>query len=154
RSVLVIGASAGLADPAERAARVRADEALAQELERDGLERFVDRWMALPLFASQARLGSEFLAASRAARLHNRTHGLAASLRGVGTGAQPPLHARLAQLDVPILFAAGAEDAKFAALARELAATARHGRVALVPDAGHAAQLENPGAVLALARDF
>jgi naphthoate synthase len=153
-SAFVIGASAGLADPADRAARARADEALADELERDGLERFVDRWMALPLFASQARLGPDFLAAARAARLRNRVHGLAASLRGVGPGAQPPLHARLARLDVPILFAAGAEDAKFAALARELAATARRGRAALVPGAGHAAQLENPSAVVALAREF
>jgi naphthoate synthase len=154
RSVFVIGASAGLAGPDERAARVRADEALADELERGGLERFVDRWMALPLFASQARLGPEFLAASRAARLRNRAHGLAASLRGVGSGAQPPLHAQLARLDVPILFAAGAEDAKFAALARELASLAKRGRSALVPSAGHAAQLENPSATIALAREF
>ena len=154
RSALVIGASAGLADPAERAARVAADEALACELERDGLEPFVTRWMAQPLFASQARLGAETLERARAQRLRNRPHGLAASLRGLGSGAQPPLHARLAELDLPLCFVAGAEDAKFARIAAELAALAKRGRCALVPEAGHAAQLENPGAVLSLAREF
>ncbi len=75
RSALLIGASAGIADPAERAARRRADEALAESLEVDGLESFVTRWMALPLFASQARLGADFLARAREARLRNSAHG-------------------------------------------------------------------------------
>jgi naphthoate synthase len=154
RSALLIGASAGLADPTERAARVAADEALARELERDGLEPFVTRWMAQPLFASQARLGPEARERAHAQRLLNRPQGLAASLRGLGTGAQPPLHARLAQLDVPLLFVAGAEDAKFARIAAELAATAKRGRAALVPGAGHAVQLENLHALVSLARDF
>jgi len=154
RSALLIGASAGIADPAERAARRRADEALAESLEVDGLESFVTRRMALPLFASQARLGSDFLARAREARLRNSAHGLAASLRGIGAGAQPPLHERLARLDVPLLFAAGAEDAKFAGIARELAALAERGAFALVPAAGHAAQLENLHAMVSLARDF
>jgi 2-succinyl-6-hydroxy-2,4-cyclohexadiene-1-carboxylate synthase len=154
QSLVAIGASAGLADPRERAARRAADEELAQSLERDGLEAFVTRWMAQPLFASQARLGAESLACARAQRLHNRPHGLAASLRGIGTGAQPALHGRLGPLDLPMLFVAGAEDAKFSRIARELAALAQRGRAAIVPGAGHAVQLENPEALLSLAREL
>ena len=154
RSALLVGASAGIADAEERALRRAADEALAAALERDGLELFVTRWMAQPLFASQARLGPERLARARESRLCNSAAGLAASLRGIGSGVQPPLHARLAQLDVPLLFVAGAEDAKFARIAADLAARALRGRSALVPDAGHAVQLESPDALLTLARDF
>src|SRR6266545_8429804 len=52
RSLVLIGASPGLDDPAVRAARRGSGEALAAELERVGLERFLDRWLAQPLFAS------------------------------------------------------------------------------------------------------
>jgi naphthoate synthase len=110
--------------------------------------------MAQPLFATQARLGPEAQERARTQRLRNRPHGLAASLRGLGSGAQPPLHERLAQLDVPLLFVAGSEDAKFARIAAELAATAKRGRAALVPGAGHMVQLENLHALVSLARDF
>jgi 2-succinyl-6-hydroxy-2,4-cyclohexadiene-1-carboxylate synthase len=154
RSLLTIGASAGLRTAEERAARIRDDEALAGVIERDGLEKFVDRWMALPLFAGQARLGAHALAQAREQRLRNRPHGLANSLRGMGAGAQPPLHAALARLAAPACFAAGAQDAKFRAIAAELAAIAPRGQARTVPGAGHAAHLEAPDAFAALALGF
>ncbi|MCX5736977.1 MAG: 2-succinyl-6-hydroxy-2,4-cyclohexadiene-1-carboxylate synthase [Proteobacteria bacterium] len=153
-SVLAIGARAGFEDPAERTARVRDDEALAARIERDGVPAFVDHWMALPLFATQQRLGAAALAEARAERLANRAHALAASLRAMGAGAQPPLHTALSQRSVPMLLVAGAEDARFAAVARDLAARLPDARVALVPNAGHAAHLENPDAFARIARSF
>ena len=48
RSLTLIGASAGLADPDERRARASADDELAELIERD-LPAFVERWMANPL---------------------------------------------------------------------------------------------------------
>jgi 2-succinyl-6-hydroxy-2,4-cyclohexadiene-1-carboxylate synthase len=154
RSLLLVGASAGIADAAERAARVRDDEALADAIERDGVPAFVERWMALPLFASQARLGATALAQQRALRLRNRAHGLANSLRGMGAGAQPPLHDALARLAAPACFVAGTEDAKFRALAERLAAIAPRAEARLVANAGHAAHLEAPDAFAALALAF
>jgi len=136
------------------ASRRAADEALADAIEREGVPAFVERWMALPLFASQARLGPAALAAARDQRLAHRAHGLAGSLRGLGTGAQPPLHDALSRLDLPILFAAGAEDAKFRAIAAELTARAPRARAIVIPDAGHACHLENPAAFTAALRDF
>lgn len=154
RSLLLVGASAGIADPAARAARVRADEALAARIERDGVAAFVAHWMALPLFASQARLGPDALDEARRQRLANRPHGLANSLRGMGAGAQPPLHGLLPGLRAPVCLVSGAEDAKFSALARELAALLPRGRAVPVPGAGHAAHLEAPDAFASLALDF
>lgn len=150
RALVLIGASPGLDDPAERAARRESDDALAAELERVGLERFLDRWLAQPLFAT---LPPE--RAGRADRLANTTQGLAASLRLHGTGAQEPLWGRLAGLRPPVLLVAGAGDAKFAALAERMAAViGSSAQVALVPGAGHAAHLERPEEVAALARAF
>lgn len=154
RSAVLVGARAGFADPEERRARVAADEALARSIERDGLEAFVDRWMALPLFASQARLGPTFLAEARRQRLANRVHGLTGSLRGMGAGAQPPFFDRLASLAVPVLVVVGQEDPRFAAVARDLTARIPEARLACVPEAGHAAHLESPDAFARIVRRF
>jgi len=154
RSAILIGARAGVEDPLERAQRQGDDEALAQRIEREGVEAFVDSWMALPLFASQRRLGASALAAARTQRLANRAHGLAGSLRGMGAGAQPNLHGRLADLRIPVLVVSGAEDLKFRAIADGLAARLPLARLMLIPEAGHAAHLENPDAFLEVARCF
>ena len=50
RALVLIGATAGIDDPAERATRRVADEALADRIETIGVEAFVDEWLTNPLF--------------------------------------------------------------------------------------------------------
>jgi 2-succinyl-6-hydroxy-2,4-cyclohexadiene-1-carboxylate synthase len=150
RALVLIGASPGIAEPSERAARRAFDEALAVRLERDGLEAFLERWLAQPLFATlpPERAGLK-------ARLANTPAGLAASLRLHGTGTQEPLWERLGSLRPPALLVAGALDGKFAGLATRMAAAIGPGaRVAPVPGAGHAAHLERPDEVARLIEAF
>jgi len=154
RSLVLVGATAGLASAEARAERVAADEALAERIERDGLEPFVDAWMALPLFASQKRLGEEALSRARAQRLAGSAKGFAHSLRGMGTGAMPPLHDALATLARPTCLVVGDEDAKFRAIAAELAQALPDARVEVIAEAGHAAHLEQPDAVGRAVRRF
>lgn len=155
RSAVLIGASAGLAEPARRAARRASDGALAERIERDGVPDFVRDWESLPLFAGQAgRLSEGLRLALRAERLAQRAHGLAGSLRGMGSGVQPALLERLPSLRVPILCVVGEEDAKFRAVASELVDRLPEARLAVVPAAGHAAHLENPEAFLKEVRAF
>lgn len=142
--VVTIGASAGLVDPDARAQRRATDAALADGIVRDGLEAFVDRWMALPLFATQSALGPQTLAAIRAQKLRNSPEGLVRSLRGGGTGSMTPLHDRLARLDTPSLFLAGEFDAKYRAIAHELAEITPAGEARVIDRAGHAAHIEQP----------
>jgi 2-succinyl-6-hydroxy-2,4-cyclohexadiene-1-carboxylate synthase len=152
---VLVGASAGLERPDERAERISKDEALAQRIETHGLEPFVDEWMALPLFASQtARLGAAALRGAREQRMASEAHGLANSLRGMGTGAQPALHAALHAMRAPVLFAVGDEDLKFKKIAQDLRSKLQTARIAMIPAAGHAAHLENPEAFLRVAADF
>lgn len=153
-SVTLIGATAGIADEEERAARIAADEALADRIERDGLEAFVDHWMALPIFASQSRLGPDFLARARAERLRQRPTGLAKSLRGMGAGAQAPVWDGLARVTVPVLLTVGGEDAKFRAIAAALAEALPDARVEIIEAAGHAAHLEDAKAFAAVLGAF
>jgi 2-succinyl-6-hydroxy-2,4-cyclohexadiene-1-carboxylate synthase len=150
RALVLIGASPGIADPSERAARRASDEALAARLERDGLEAFLERWLAQPLFATlpPERVGLK-------ARLANTPAGLAASLRLHGTGTQEPLWVRLGSLRPPALLVAGALDGRFVGLATRMAAAIGPGaRIALVPEAGHAAHLERPDEAARLIEAF
>jgi 2-succinyl-6-hydroxy-2,4-cyclohexadiene-1-carboxylate synthase len=153
-SLVLLAGRAGIADPVERATRRAADEALAARIETRGIEAFVDEWLAQPLFASLARLGPEFLAAERGARLANDARGLAACLRGLGPAAQPPLFDELGRVRVPVLLVAGALDERFVALAHELARRLPCAEVREIPGAGHAAHLEQPAAFAAAVRDF
>ena len=149
-ALVLIGGSPGIAHPGERAERRAADEALARRIERDGVEAFLDAWLAGPLFAT---LPAE--AAGREERLANTAEGLAYALRYLGTGVQEPLWDRLGELRRPTLLVAGELDRKFAGIAGELAAAiGPAARVALVPGAGHAAHLERPAETARLVEQF
>ncbi len=149
RALVLVGASPGIADPVERAARIRQDEALADFIEREGTAAFVARWEPLPLFATQARLPEEVRARIRAQRLTQRPEGLANSLRGMGAGAQEPLVERLGELTMPCLLLAGELDDKYRGLVREMADRIPYAETAIVPGAGHAVHVEQPEAFAA-----
>ena len=153
-ALVLESASPGLADAGERAARVAADAALADRIEREGVPAFVDYWETLPLWASQARMSAEARAALRDQRLQNTTVGLANSLRGLGTGSQPPLWDRQPALACPTLLVAGGDDAKFRDLARRMAEAIPDNELLLVHGAGHAVHLEQPAVFARLVRDF
>jgi len=153
-SLVLLAGRAGIADPEERASRRRADEALADRLETQGIEAFVDEWLAQPLFATLRRSGAELLAQERSARLAHDARGLATSLRRLGPAAQPPLFDALPRVHVPVLLVAGALDTRFVAEARDLARRLPHAEVCVIPEAGHAAHLERPDAFLRAVDDF
>jgi 2-succinyl-6-hydroxy-2,4-cyclohexadiene-1-carboxylate synthase len=145
RLVLVSG-TAGIDDDDARAARRGRDEALARGLEQNGgVERFLDRWLTQPLFATlapEAAQGDE--------RRRNSAAGLASSLRLAGTGSQTPLWDRLGTLDVPVLVLAGATDPRYVALGVRLASALPRAHLAVVPGAGHAVTLEQPATAAAV----
>ena len=148
KGLILEGGSPGIADSVERAARAEADARLADAIERDGLEHFVDDWLAQPLFATQTRLPAGVRARERARRLRGSAAGYAASLRATGTGTQEPLWERLREVRARVLLVAGALDVKFCAIAHAMAAALRDARVAIVPGAGHTVHLERPEAWL------
>lgn len=144
RRLALIATTAGIADPEEAQRRREADEELAVLLERDGIEAFADRWGALPLFARQTEAQR---ARARAMRLGQDPAGLAAALRGFGTGAMEPVWDRLAALNLPVTIVVGSEDERFREVARRLHAAMPWARVVVVAGAGHGLPLEAPGAL-------
>ena len=84
RGLVLISGTAGIADPALKAARQAADERLADRIEAEGIEWFVDHWMSQAFFETQRRLGPEHVTEARRQRLANDPKALANSLRGMG----------------------------------------------------------------------
>lgn len=145
--LVLVGASPGLRAPEERRTRREADAALADRIVREGIDAFAASWSALPLFAGQPPAVAQ---AAHAARLAQDPAGLAAALRGLGTGAMEPLWERLEELRIPVALVVGERDAKFRAIAERMAQRLPRASLHVVPGAGHAVQLEAPAAVAAI----
>src|ERR687894_2918938 len=146
-------ASPGIEDAAERKARREADEERARRLESGDFETFLANWYRQPLFASLSQhqgLVEEMIEA----RSNNDPGELARSLRGMGTGNQPPLWEELPGLRAPVLAVAGELDEKFVEISRRMAGSSLNVRVAVVPGAGHNVRLEAPEAYLTLLQDL
>lgn len=143
-ALVLESASPGIASEEERQQRIREDEALADWIAEVGVQRFVEHWESLPLWHSQKRLPTVLRDNLRSQRLRNNPCGLANSLRGVGTGAQPSLHDRLEEITAAVLLVAGEEDQKFTGIAREMQRAIPTSCLATVPEAGHAVHLEQP----------
>jgi 2-succinyl-6-hydroxy-2,4-cyclohexadiene-1-carboxylate synthase len=148
RGLVLIGGTPGIADAAERAERRRRDRALAQRVRAEGVEAFLELWLAQPLFAGLPPAGR-----FEDERRRNTADGLASSLELAGTGAQASRWDELAGIDVPTLVVAGAGDTRYAGIARRMVeAIGADARAALVPGAGHAAHVERPEAFLQILR--
>jgi 2-succinyl-6-hydroxy-2,4-cyclohexadiene-1-carboxylate synthase len=144
RGLALESGTPGIASAAERAQRRVEDAALEELLVREGVSAFVQRWEAHPTLASLRDLPAPLATSLRARRLGQTAIGLRSALRQLGTGAQPSLWDRLAEVDVPVLLIAGARDAKFTGIAREMKARLPHAHLEVIPDCGHSPHLEWP----------
>ncbi len=145
-------ASPGLPSAEARAARREVDAERTARLQAD-LGGFLEEWYRQPLFASLSRHAGLVEEMVRARR-RNDARELGRSLGGMGTGAQPSLWGRLGALRTPALAVAGALDAKYVRLAKEMAARAPRMEARVIPEAGHNTHAEAPGAFLHYLNDF
>lgn len=145
--LVLIGASPGLTTPDERAARRQEDERLAGEIERTDIEQFARRWAQTPVLTG---LPAALAAQVHEDRLRNQPAGLAAALRGLGTGTLPSLWDRLGELRMPVTLVVGERDQKFRGIAEEMAPLIARADLHVIHGSGHAAHIEKPADVAAL----
>jgi 2-succinyl-6-hydroxy-2,4-cyclohexadiene-1-carboxylate synthase len=144
--LVLVSTTAGIGDASTRAARVDADEELAQFAEREGIEAFADRWAAQPLFAGTP---PAVVQVWRADMLDNDPAALAASLRGMGSGAMEPLWDRLGELGMPATVVVGERDARFVAFGGRLAAGLPDARLHVIHGGRHGLPREAPSELAA-----
>ncbi len=147
--LVLIGATAGISDDAERSLRRASDIRLADHVEQIGVEEFVDEWLQNPLFAGLSAHTDQ-----RDDRVRNSATGLASSLRTCGTGCQEPLWERLGEVSCPTLLLVGERDHKFRELADRLAAGIDDARVEVIGGVGHSVHLEAPEATAQAIQKF
>ncbi len=151
RRAMLVSATPGLFDDDDRGQRSLADDALADELERQGIAAFVDRWYAQPLFASLlAHPDYGFVARRRSAGETGVSGRWARVLRDASPGRNPSLWHRLSALAERLTLVVGSLDAKYLGLAREAQRVAPLLRIDTVSGAGHAIHLERPAELAAL----
>lgn len=150
-SLILESASPGLKTEAEREARRNQDSELADKIEANGIEWFVNYWETLALWDSQS---PELKARLHQQRLRNDPVGLASSLRGMGTGVMPSLWDKLSDLNMPVKLIVGELDSKFLARNQEMVQRIPGADLSIVEGAGHAVHLERSERFTSLVLQF
>jgi 2-succinyl-6-hydroxy-2,4-cyclohexadiene-1-carboxylate synthase len=144
RKLILESSSPGLALEEERQERRIQDEKLAAFILEKGVESFISYWENIPLFQSQQTLPKSIRDRLREQRLKNSKTGLANSLIGMGTGAQPSWWDELEKLPHEILLLTGSLDKKFCEIAKKMKRKIKHCRWTNIEGCGHTIHVEEP----------
>nr|NNM90233.1 2-succinyl-6-hydroxy-2,4-cyclohexadiene-1-carboxylate synthase [Bacilli bacterium] len=153
-SLVLESASPGLATAEERDLRIEQDRRLAERLLNDGMQKFVATWETTPLFASQKKLLQCVWERQRRTRLRQRARGVAMSLLGIGTGAQPSYWERLITLNRPTLIMTGELDGKFSSIAHKMLEKNSKFQACTFAHTGHNIHIEQIERYASVIRDF
>jgi len=155
RCLILVGPNPGLEKRDDREKRRRDDKQLAKRIAADGMRDFLDYWSKTSLIRTQAkRIPESHYSMMQQWRTRQNPHGLALSLLCHGTGRLPSLWAQLAKLKMPVYLMVGEEDTKFQNIAHQMLSLLREGNVFVLPNAGHAAHLENADAFTKIMREI
>jgi pimeloyl-ACP methyl ester carboxylesterase len=145
--LLLVAGTAGVEDPATRAARAVVDDERAAWQARDPAA-FLAAFWELPLFAGlRDHPRREDLLAARIARAGVAPARLAHLMRGLSVGRMPSLWSALPSLSAPVVVVNGARDAEYVAVGERLIAVLPRARHVIVEGASHALLLEAPSTV-------
>jgi 2-succinyl-6-hydroxy-2,4-cyclohexadiene-1-carboxylate synthase len=138
QAAVLVSAHPGLDSAAARADRLEADALWATQAFAGDWAQFLHAWNAQPVLGTTA-----IRDAQGANSLVTRRREVARSFMDWSLGAQQPLWQRLAAINIPVLWVAGARDDKFLALAERAASLSPHARLAVAPACGHRVPWEN-----------
>ena len=142
-ALVLISGTAGLRDENERTERKSGDARLAAAMETHGLEWFLTEWQNKPILHSQQNIPKAIRNSLQAKRRCQSVSGLAASLRGFGTGTFPSLWNDLEAMKLPTLLITGVEDTKFTELSRRMQQVLPQATHLALPGLGHTPHLEH-----------
>lgn len=136
--MILLGAHPGLDSEEERKERLKSDQYWIDLLQTGDMSDFLQKWYSQPLFAT-VRKKEELIAK----RMKRDPVILADMMRTMSLGRQPKLSPFS-----PTLFLYGIEDVKYGKM------YSNQEFVEAIPDAGHAAHIENPEAVASAIKRF
>jgi 2-succinyl-6-hydroxy-2,4-cyclohexadiene-1-carboxylate synthase len=140
--LILESSSPGLLTETERLERRMKDGELADFIIEKGMENFVDYWENIQLFSSMRNLPQKIKDKVRRQRLSHSPQGLANSLTGMGTGAQPSWWGKLDQIDSQVLLLTGEKDEKFCRIAEKMQKLLKNSNWMVIENSGHALHVE------------
>ena len=130
--LIILSANPGLDE--EKKKRIAWDEKWASMLETEGMQPFLEKWYAQPLFSSLNRVLLK-------ERESHDPKMLAKVLRDLSPAKLPSMWEKLHEFSFPMLFLFGENDIKYHPIAKRLG---KHFPVDFIPGCGHAIHIENP----------
>lgn len=154
KGLILESTTAGIENENDRNERIKSDEELAQYIEKNNIENFVELWMDKEIFNTQRRFSNEKLSNIKRKKISNSKTGLANSLRGFGTGVTPYLGDKLSTLDFPVLLISGELDSKFTQINSEMVNQFPKAEHKIIRNAGHNTHLEEPDKFIKTINNF
>ena len=144
KGIVLESSSWGIDDEVQRNERAIQDKKLAEFIDNNSIDTFIDYWMNLDLFNTQRRLPNELIARIRERKLENNKSGLAKTLRYSGTGIMQPLHNKIGNIQIRTLLITGELDSKFTGINAEMVNGFAKSDHTIIKNAGHNTHLEEP----------
>lgn len=143
QGLILISATPGIDNSDERECRKKEDEKLAQHILDIGVAAFMAEWMQKDLIRSQQSIPESIKTQMVQTRLQNARKALSQSLKNLSTGNMTPVWNKLHKIICPTLLITGESDAKFQSIAKAMLPLIPDCTYRVIPNAGHAAHLEN-----------
>jgi len=154
KAMILESASAGIKSATDRAKRIEEDNNLAENILATNLLHFFEQWFNKDIFKWEERLNKKTIKRIISERSKNSKIGLANILKAAGTGKMKYSLNLLKNINVPILFIAGALDEKFKLLVKNMAKNIEKSKVVIVDNCGHNVHLEKPEIFINLVKSF
>jgi 2-succinyl-6-hydroxy-2,4-cyclohexadiene-1-carboxylate synthase len=144
-AAVLVSTNPGLSRSEDREARFRSDQVWAKRFLEEDWEKLMNAWNSQPVFQARTE-GSELPLSLEAMRLEKSfsREKLAQVLLQSSLGKQKDFRSFLKQIQIPILWISGTEDAKFRELAEEMATLNSKFKTLSVSGAGHRVPWEKP----------
>lgn len=144
----------GLMTEEERLERIKQDEKLAEFIEQNEIDDFVDFWMSKDIFESQSNLPESVRIEIRKRKLQNNTTGLSNMLKGFSTGKMKPVWEDLKKIKCETLLITGELDVKYCEVSKKIRTEIPNSRLEIVKGAGHNVHLEKRDEFIKLINGF
>jgi 2-succinyl-6-hydroxy-2,4-cyclohexadiene-1-carboxylate synthase len=134
----------GISEENLRRERILQDEKLAEFVDNNPIDKFIDYWMNIDLFNTQRRFSNEMLSQIRGRKLENNKEGIANTLRYSGTGRMNPLYNSIKDIPLKTLLITGELDSKYTDINVEMVKLFTNANHKIIKNAGHNTHLEEP----------
>ncbi|MEM6470533.1 MAG: alpha/beta fold hydrolase [Planctomycetota bacterium] len=151
--LVFVSGNPGLEADEERVKRWAFDSRIAERIESESPERFLDDWYRLPVFSS---IPLSIRNSERDRKLLRAGMSWAESLRVLSVAKQPDYWPRLPELTMPTLLVSGENDEKYRKISQRFSERATSTKLTrqLVPECGHIVHRERPAAFVSALRQF